>query len=137
MDELVSIKADLPFQVNQIICLEHQYTCLYGEVIQLIPQRGLCWFRPLFMAIGQSSRRSAIANSQSDDLCLDPELINLQSGSDLLWPISLFRNSLDTEVIPFLTQLNDSNKQLAHKSVNHQRLHQFVQKVWQANKDKF
>lgn len=128
MDELVSIKADLPFQVNQIICLEHRDTSLYGEVIQLIPERGLCWFRPLFIAI---------ANSESDNIFIDPELINLQSGSDLLWPISLFRASLDTEVIPFLTKLNDLDKQLDHKSVNHQRLHHFIHKVWQANKDKF
>lgn len=146
MDEFVSIEADLPFQVHQIICLEHQHTRLYGEVIQLLPERGYCWFRPMFMAIGQSSdlvmrpfgaRAKPVANLASDNAFIDPKLINLQSSSDLLWPTNLFRSSLDTEVIPFLTKLNDLDQELEQKSLSHQSLQQFVRKVWQANQDKF
>lgn len=43
--------ASLSFRVNQIVCLEDRSNKLYGEVIQLIAQRNLCWFRPICLVI--------------------------------------------------------------------------------------
>ncbi len=129
MDDTVITESDLLFKVNQIICLEYQYTCLYGEVIQLVHQRGLCWFRPICITL------SDLNSNQNVD---SPRLINLQSCSDLLWPIILFRPALDTEVISFLPKLNnDSDEFLFHKKYSRQYLNKFIQQVWQANKDKF
>lgn len=116
------------FQVNQIICLEHQNLCLYGEVIELIPLRQLCWFRPICLSKLDHEHDSNLESS---------ELIDLQSGSDLLWPITLFRPALDTEVIYLLVELNNIRESVTSKKANRQYLNKFVRQVWQANRDKF
>ena len=125
MEDTEFIKPELPFKANQIICLEHQDTSLYGEVIQLIPSRNLCWFRPIFMIKGFWQ-----------DPGSSQQLVNLHSGSDLLWPISLFRAALDLEVIGWLADLDDADKHIQQTS-SRQCLNQFVQQVWEANKEKF
>ena len=118
----------IPFKESQIICLEHRGTCLYGEVIQLILERQMCWFRPICMTIK----------------CLDSdrdgenrELIQLQFSSDLLWPINLFRPAFDTEVIALLADLDDNRKPKQNKISHRQYLNRFIRQVWAANRDKF
>ena len=129
MDGTATTNPNLLFTVNQIICLEHQYTFLYGEVIQLLPERRLCWFRPMCMT---KDDFSGTINDASSDL------INLESCSDLLWPMSLFRPALDTEVISFLHLLsNDAAESSVYEGSSSQHLNKFIQQVWQANKDKF
>jgi len=61
----------------------------------------------------------------------------LRLGADLVWPASLFRPALDTEVIPLLVQLDDPDDQLANTSDAHQQLSCFVREVWQAYKSAF
>ena len=93
----------MPFKESQIICLEHEATCLYGEVIQLIPARGMCWFRPICMTV---------SNIKGDGVCDERyDLIRLRSSSDLLWPTTLFRSALDTEVISLLVDSDDSTQE--------------------------
>ncbi|MEN9566364.1 MAG: hypothetical protein RLZZ69_1560, partial [Cyanobacteriota bacterium] len=58
MDNIVFSSAELPLKVSQIVCLEHQNINLYGEVIQLIPHRHLCWFRPLCLVISAETQTS-------------------------------------------------------------------------------
>lgn len=125
MDELGSATTDLHFQANQIVCLDHQDASLYGEVIQSIAHRKLCWFRPICLVVSQFDRQS------------EARTIDLQSGvSDLLWPTVLFRPALDTEIIHHLAQLKDKSLGLMDKKSN-RHLNRFVQQVWQANQDKF
>lgn len=128
MREIVSNTSDLLFKTNQIICLEYQHNCLYGEVIQLIPDRKLCWFRPMCLV------QLSCEYSQARDV---NQIIDLQSGSDLLWPMNLFRPALDTEVISLLSRLKDLDETLMPKASSRQYLNKFVRQVWQANKDKF
>jgi hypothetical protein len=64
-------------------------------------------------------------------------LYDLRSGPDLLWPASLFFRALDTEVIPLLVQLNNSNTESIDKSDAHKQLSSFVRKVWLAYKNYF
>ena len=118
----------IPFKESQIICLEHQRTRLYGEVIQLILSRQMCWFRPICMTIERH---------ESDRCPESSELIQLRFSSDLLWPINLFRPALDTEVISLLTDLNDNHKLKPDRTSPRQYLNQFISQVWAANKDKF
>ena len=39
------------FKSGQIVCLESDSSYLYGEVIQVIVQRQICWVRPITIAI--------------------------------------------------------------------------------------
>ena len=116
----------IPFKESQIICLEHLNTCLYGEVIQLILERQMCWFRPICMTVdGLESDRE------------NRELIQLQFSSDLLWPICLFRTAFDTEVIALLSDLDDNPKPKQNEISHRQYLNRFIRQVWAANQDKF
>lgn len=119
----------MPFKESQIICLEHKATCLYGEVIQLIPERGMCWFRPICMTVSQIGGDRSFDRENCD-------LIRLKSGSDLLWPTSLFRSALDTEVISLLVDSEDSKKS-DRDGASRRYLNRFIREVWAANQDKF
>lgn len=120
------------FQPHQILCLEHEGTCLYGEVIQVAALRQLCWVRPLMLAIPipQGVLPSATTFQITSELVT---LYDLRQGADLLWPLTLFRAALDTEVISLLPQLEGSKTQLHNSSVAHQQLKDFAHKVWQAH----
>jgi hypothetical protein len=127
MNDLISPGTDCSFKVNQIICIEHQDTCVYGEVIEIIKQRQLCWFRPFLLT----------KNNSSDRDIGESEVIDLHSGSDLLLPICLFRASLDTELISLLSKFEGLNNFTKNSSISRGYLNQFVRQVWQDNKDKF
>jgi hypothetical protein len=121
------------FKPQQIVCLEHENTRLYGEVIQVISKRKLCWVRPLMLAI-------ALPNVDRFSNCLNAEQsFNLAESSDLLWPISLFRPALDTEVIPLLIKLNSFECSINKDNSQHirQKLNFFVKQVWQTHQGLF
>jgi hypothetical protein len=88
------------FSPNQIICIESGELRLFAEVIQMIPERDRLddytkadrlWARPL-----------ALATQGSFDLRL---LHDLREASQLILPSVLFREALDTEVMPLMTEL--------------------------------
>jgi hypothetical protein len=163
MDNIISSSVDLSLKVSQIVCLEHQSSHLYGEVIQLIPQRQLCWFRPFCLVISADTPSSWNSwKSESPERSLELELvqqshssrllptsfdyrksteetklIDLQSGSDLLWPDSLFRPALDTEIIHLLPQLKDISHHSKDTISNQKYLNKFIHLFWQAHQDKF
>lgn len=159
MDNIISNSVDLPLKVSQIVCLEHQNSYLYGEVIQLIPHRQLCWFRPLCLVISADTPSSLKSESLERSLELEfvqqerssrliqnfdysksaqeLKLIDLQSGSDLLWPVSLFRPALDTEIIYLIPQLQDNSHHFDQKISNQKYLNKFIHLFWQAHQDKF
>ena len=120
----------MSFKANQIICLEHQNNCLYGEVIQIIQQRQLCWLRPLLLIENYSLFLDNHALTKN-------EIIDLRDTSDLLLPISWFRYSLDTEVVSLLSKLSSFADSSKDNLFSRRHLHQFIQKGWQVNKDKF
>jgi hypothetical protein len=124
------------FKDRQIVCLEHQHICLYGEVIQVIHQRKLCWVRPLIIAIATYNDRynylSEFSNIEEFE-----EFIDVRDTSDLLWPIDLFRLALDTEVIPVLSKLENVtfNNDGDSDRKNSQKLHWFIKEVWKAHRN--
>jgi hypothetical protein len=122
---------------HQILCLEHEETKLYGEVIQIITERHLYWLRPLVLCQSQLNAR----DSESATIFYD-----LRQGADLLCPQALFRVALDTEMIPILTQLEDAKTEAetlpieelsAAQSVAHRQLQAFIRRVWQAHPEAF
>ena len=108
------------FQPRQIVCLEHQATHLYAEVIQVVESRQIGWVRPLLLA------EFPLGDSQSQPLIYD-----LRSSADLLWSLALFRPALDTEVMPLLLQLLASEPPIDRDPVASSRLHQFIHQAWQ------
>jgi hypothetical protein len=143
MNNIASSSLDLPLKASQIVCLDHQASSLYGEVIQLIPQRQRCWFRPLCLVISSDTEsllepdfpgKLEYVHSQATEMGI---LINLRSGSDLLWPDSLFRPALDIEIIYLLPQLKELNHHSETKTFQQKYLNQFIHLVWQAHQDKF
>ncbi|MGF1542097.1 MAG: hypothetical protein ACFCU5_16910 [Pleurocapsa sp.] len=128
MNKIISPGTDSSFQANQIICLEYQDTCVYGEVIQIIEQRQLCWFRPFLLTKNNSGDR--------DDF-LKNEIMDLRASSDLLLPVCWFRASLDTEAFCLLSKFGDLDYLPKDNSNSRRYLNQFVRQVWQAHQDKF
>jgi hypothetical protein len=113
------------FQPCQIVCLDHENTRLYADVIQVVDSRQICWVRPLMLTI-----------VPDDNVNVLPTLYDLRQGADLVWPVTLFRPALDTEVIPLLMQL-DAPDATADASDTHRQLSWFVRQVWQANQSDF
>lgn len=125
-----SIGSTYKFQPRQIVYLEHENTRLYAEVIEVVAAREICWVRPLMMAVSSLSNDGSPGNSPEQLVLYD-----LREGADLLWPASLFRAALDTEVIPFLVKLSNPDEvQQVNNLEAHQQLSSFVRKVWQVYK---
>jgi hypothetical protein len=125
----VSIGLVYTFQPRQIVCLEHENTRLYAEVVEVVVARQVCWVRPLILAVPLPGNEQLSV--------LSPEqltLYDLRLGSDLLWPASLFKPALDTEVIPLLVKLDAKTE---NNLDAHQHLSRFIGKVWQAYKSVF
>lgn len=123
------------FQPCQIVCLEHESSCLYAEVIQIIESRQICWVRPLALAIGLTDALASSGNASEPT-----EYYDLRQDSDLLWPLSLFRAALDLEALPLLSRLYASDRELTdvnNNSAGYQPFRQFVHQVWQAHSDRF
>jgi hypothetical protein len=123
------------FKSGQIVCLESDNYGLYGEVIQVITQRQLCWVRPLTIAIAISNYDSSTYDLSSK-INADREIIDLRSASDLLLPLTLFRASYDTEAIYILAELAAKQQTTDRQQIS-VILNNFVQRIWQDNQDKF
>jgi hypothetical protein len=104
------------FQLGQILFLENGDTRLYGELIQIIPDRGLYWVRPLFLVDSETEIVS-----------------NLHNVSDLLWRSDLFEAALDTEVIQFFTQGSTNQSKLELDTTKGKSFEQFIQSFWQSS----
>lgn len=122
-----SLPADPDFQPNQIVCLDQDTDILFGEVVQMVPQRGLCWARPL-----------AIARWQPQEFVLTL-LEDLRQASDLLLPAQLFRAAIDTELLPLMAELFNPDKPLPPESSPRarRRLSQFIAQLCQAHPEVF
>lgn len=119
------------FQPRQLVCLEHEHTFLYGEVIQVIPKRQLCWVRPMMLAI---------MSENIDTLSSYPKLekqVDLRFGSDLILPLSLFRFALDTELIPLLVRLGNLDSSSETELTARQHLHHFIERICQSHREIF
>ncbi|OZH55986.1 hypothetical protein AFK68_01085 [Hydrocoleum sp. CS-953] len=121
------------FQPSQIVCLEHGNTCLYAEVIQVLEARQMCWVRPWILKVFSSE--SECENNQ--DVSEISRLWDLRDGADLVWPICLFREVIDTEFLPLLSELYLLDSEPKNLHISHQHLRDFVREVWRAFPDVF
>lgn len=118
------------FKPGQIVCLESDKQFLYGEVIQVVISRQLCWVRPL----------TIVSKTSIDPVGLNFELpgdiTDLRTASDLLLPLCLFRAGYDTEVMEILMQLAVKEEPQDKQKIS-ANLNRFVQKVCQENPELF
>ncbi len=119
-----------PFHPNQIVSLDHHASHLYGEVIQLLEDRDVCWFRPLFLVIVDDNE------SEINYLFTSKTLIDVRLTSDLFYPTKMFRPALDTEVIAWLDHLESQDYSTERIQKARQQLHQFIHQLWQDYKEK-
>jgi len=124
--------SDFKFQPCQIVCLEHNSVRLYAEVVQMAEGRQVCWVRPLALI-------DSNGDWTEDSLQVNPSRIHdLRQSSDLLLPAALFRNALDTEVIPLIGQRPELIN-LLHKEVEHfqAQLRDLIKSVCSAHPELF
>lgn len=108
------------FQTGQIVFLKYKDIKLYAEVIQVVVERDLCWVRPLLLV-----------NQEYES----PEVTDLRSTSDLLWSINLFQPALDTEVVDLYANFLIKEPKTEFSHIAKQKLHHFIQKLWQESCD--
>jgi len=126
------INDSLPsFAPYQIVCLEHQQSYLYGEVIQIIESKNLCWMRPLLLAVFPR------VVGAIDNFLEAKELLDLRFAADVAYPLALFRPALDTEVIPLIGQLEILDETKEPNAGSKQKLRQFLEQIWRDNQEYF
>ena len=92
----------------------------------MVEARQVCWVRPLMLVVLRSGKDLSAQWSQ------EYTLSDLRDGADLLWPGSLFRAALDTEVISLLTQLQSLDSEKKDRAIASRQLRDFVDRVWEA-----
>lgn len=120
----------LNLQPAQIVYLEHEGCRVYGEVVQVVELRQICWMRPLVMMADGSVQQP------------EPEIIwtDLRQGSDLLMPLQFFQPALDVDILPVLDYLykNGINRnQNKSEAIIHQELTKFIRKLSTAFPESF
>jgi hypothetical protein len=131
-----AVVAIAQFSPNQIVCIESGQSWLFGEMVQHVTLRQQCWVRPLVLAIaqGESSRVETIGGDGW-------EWHDLREGSDLLLPERLWREALDTEVLPLMALLYQAEDKpvvgVPRDQVARQQLHSFVRQVCAAQPEVF
>ncbi|MBE9185731.1 hypothetical protein IQ270_13740 [Microcoleus sp. LEGE 07076] len=116
----------LNFKPGQIVSLECGNACLHSEVIEVVEARQICWVRPL-MLVGLVAQKDVSEQWPEEYILSD-----LRDGADLLWPLSLFRAALDTEVISLLSQLQSLDSDKKDSTIASRQLRDFVDRVWAA-----
>ncbi|MEG4989671.1 hypothetical protein QUB08_28595 [Microcoleus sp. BR0-C5] len=116
----------LNFKPGQIVSLECGDACLHSEVIQVVEARQICWVRPLMLVVLLSGK------DLSEQWLEEYTLSDLRDGADLLWPLSLFRAAVDTEVISLLTELHSRDSDQKDGAIASRQLRDFVDRVWEA-----
>ena len=102
-------------KIARIVCLDSRQAedRLFAEVIDTILISSRYWLKPL-----------ALARSNPDSFELE-FLYDLRDTSQLILPIDLFRDALDTEVIPLISELYHPTS--STRSINAQTaLYQFI-----------
>ena len=147
MSHFASNRSSPLFSSGQIVALDHCHGILYGEIIQTVPQRQMCWVRGIALSLKTkhfmiSFEPDAENNIDSNNLenCNDSTtvLVDLYRNVDLLFPVDLFRVAVDTEIMPILSKIDPYPYSGFHDiTSSRQYLNWFLKEIWQTNQDKF
>jgi hypothetical protein len=105
----------MKFQSGQIVSLDDVHRTLYGEVIEVVISRQLCWVRPWLL----------VDYSQEEPLITD-----VRDVSDILWPLHLFRAALDTEVITLLSHILPKDFKGEPDVAAQREFNLFIHQIW-------
>jgi hypothetical protein len=120
------------------VCLEHNNTVLYAEVIQVLVQQQRYWARPVLLCESQGESESERTVSEEGY-----DVYDVRHCSDLIWPKARFRRAFDTELIPLLKYLTpeavptmqgqpaDSGSTSIHLA--RFKLNAFIQDLWKTD----
>jgi hypothetical protein len=112
----------IEFKTDRIVCIDKDNLHLFAETIDTIAIDDRCWVRPLAILQGRGYA-SARSNSESFNLEF---LHDLRDAAQLILPADLFRDALDTEVLPLISELFHPDRD-SPKSTNAQRvLYRFI-----------
>lgn len=114
---------------HQVVCIEEENTYLYGEVIQVIEERSMCWVRPWILLLGEDEFNVLVETQKN------MTLYNLSQTADLVCPLDWFRPALDTELIPLLSQTKDTDvltTDVEEMQQGRKQLNSFLNKLWKA-----
>jgi hypothetical protein len=120
------------FQPCEIVCLECDISHLYGEVVQTVKDRQVCWVHPLALVLGS-------LNSGNGD-AIDPVYYDLRESSDLLLPVVLFRSAFDTEVLPLIARLyklDEEGKPSGSRSAAQHQVNDLIKRLCQMHPEAF
>ncbi|WP_373543678.1 hypothetical protein [Chamaesiphon sp.] len=114
---IVCLDAPLPSAQER---LHRDRLYLFAEIIDTIEISDRYWVRPL-----------ALARSNPESFQLE-FLHDLRDAAQLILPIGLFRDALDTEVLPLISELFQPNKD-STRSANAQKvLYQFIADLYRS-----
>lgn len=106
--------SSVEFKTDRIVCLERGNLHLFAEVIDDTVVDDRCWVRPL-----------AIARSNPESFNLE-FLHDLRDAAQLILPKSLFRDAMDTEVLPLISQLFHPDLDSTRSTNAQQVLYRFI-----------
>jgi hypothetical protein len=119
---MIDKPSTVEFKTDRIVCIDRENLHLFAEVIDSIAVDARCWVRPL-----------AIVRSTPESFNLE-FLHDLRDTAQLILPIHLFRDALDTEVLPLISELFHPAKD-SIRSTNAQRvLYQFIADLYRSIK---
>jgi hypothetical protein len=133
------------FQPYQIVYIEHKETRLYGEVIQTVEQKQICWVRPLLLVREHCITTPKTALTQPIHPA-EPQSWDVRRASDLLLPAALFQAAIDTDVLPLLANIHladqalngiDDTNATENNRVQQRYISQFIKEICSAYPEAF
>jgi hypothetical protein len=119
------------------VCLEHNNTVLYAELIQVLDQQQRYWARPVLLCESQGDAESEMTVSG------EGYIYDVRHCSDLIWPKARFRRAFDTELIPLLKYLTSeavpmmqgqpSAPRATSIHLARRKLSAFIQDLWETD----
>jgi hypothetical protein len=105
-------------KTERIVCLDCQDLHLFSEVIETSATNACYWVRPL-----------AIARSSPESFKLE-FLYDLQDTAQLILPIELFRDALDTEILPLISEIFHGDREPDRSTNARKALHEFIANLY-------
>lgn len=103
----------MSFSIYPIVFINHKGTSLYGELVQTVESRNLCWLRPLLLHASDGDSEAS-------------SVVNLRNGPDVICSNQIIQPVLDTDWLDLSSKLCEGDEACSFSQAN-QHLRQFLQ----------